>query len=336
MHNLFLKNLFICCLYVACTFTHNPEYVYPVCCIQNKVLVVEQCEGQPELYAFDVQEMTYEKILSSHYVPSLIMPLPDNSGFSFLDDGRVRIKYFCKRGVRTIDIFEPIYAIGGLQWIDAHACIFHAREGSHYGIYKMNIDGEIEKVLHDDCYDFLYPQMDNAVLFYITHDHGMYAVWKCNAQCAHDRTLLIKNEKKSMMFLQVINDHELFYIEAPDNPREHNFISFSFCHAWQEKDGAWQNEKLFKFVVPNELLFDDEVRLYESILPLTPVYFEGNIYYSSAEKPHETMVAYRYDMIRRESHAFLKVKELEDCFGIICVPDKVFIGGKKLHSISYN
>ena len=128
-------------------------YRYPVAVLSDKthaLVLSQQNQNELELFLYDCSNQTYQKILSSRYLPSGVRLLPDESGFSFIDDGILCIKRFDKRSAHMIDPGEPLYNIEYIHWFDNEYCYFHAAQAGHSGIYMMSIDGTVNTLLPND------------------------------------------------------------------------------------------------------------------------------------------------------------------------------------------
>ena len=69
---------------------------------------MHQTEAQEtRLWSLNSVTNQYEQLLSSQYNPIGVQLLPDKSGFSFLDNGLIKVKNFLKRSPKTIEIYEP-------------------------------------------------------------------------------------------------------------------------------------------------------------------------------------------------------------------------------------
>jgi len=110
------------------------------------------------------------RALLSTFTPVGVAMLPDNAGFSFFDNGRLRIKNFLKRSPKAIDIYEPIYDIGPLQWLTTDICIFHAKEREEFSLYQLCAsDGSVTKIVSKEAFDCFHPSQVGDDLFFIEH-----------------------------------------------------------------------------------------------------------------------------------------------------------------------
>jgi hypothetical protein len=152
--------------------THAQEYIYPVGYFQhngqhNVYLLYQKSIKHIELWIWDPNTKAATKALLSSFTPAGLRILPDQSGFSFIDNGRIKIKFFNKRSPKSLDIYEPIYDIGVIEWIDNDCCYFSAKENERNGIYQVNMQGELAYIVGDTHCDCMYPQKSDDQLFYI-------------------------------------------------------------------------------------------------------------------------------------------------------------------------
>ncbi len=93
--------------------------------------------------------------------------LPDESGFSFIDQGRVRVKLFHKRSPKSIELYEPLYNINTIEWIDNDRFYLSAKEGNNSKIFQVTMSGSIDCIVSSDGADCMYPQKMQDVLFFV-------------------------------------------------------------------------------------------------------------------------------------------------------------------------
>jgi len=88
------------------------EFLYPVAQINqdgtNKIYVMYQKSlTHVELWVWDPETKVATKGLLSSHTPVNFRLLPGNKGFSFIDNGRIKIKLFNHRSIQSIDIYDP-------------------------------------------------------------------------------------------------------------------------------------------------------------------------------------------------------------------------------------
>ena len=153
------------------------HYVYPVAYFIDSegdhLLVIHQQEiDLLELYDVKPGYSQAEKILSTMYLPAAVRILPGYQGFSFVDNGRIKIKQFLKRSAKSLDFFEPIYGIEQIEWIDDQTGYFHARDDNRLAIYQFNVEGDLDCICSSGEYDCQYPQIISEIVWFIGRTFG--------------------------------------------------------------------------------------------------------------------------------------------------------------------
>ena len=151
--------------------SHNlcaQEFLYPVAANDGQIyLLYQKSTTHLELWSWDPETLVGSKLLLSRHTPAGLQVLPNKSGFSFIDEGRIRIQYHDKRSAKALDIYEPIYDISVIHWIDAQSFYFSARENEKFGIFHVNVWGGLERLLSSQDCDYMYPSKVGGQLFYI-------------------------------------------------------------------------------------------------------------------------------------------------------------------------
>ena len=113
------------------------QFLYPVAQIDNDNLLIlhQKSFDEIELWRWNKNETLALKELSSIFLPSFVQLLPNKLACSFIDRGRIKIKYFAKRTPRSIDMYEPISAISNMNWIDNEQFYFVGKHEGYFGIF---------------------------------------------------------------------------------------------------------------------------------------------------------------------------------------------------------
>jgi hypothetical protein len=283
--------------------SENPLYTYPVAVYERfgnpHMLVLKQWSLENlELYGWNMTTGDMTKVLMSSYVPSAVTMLPDQSGFSFVDNGRIRIKRFEKRAVKSLDIYDPVYGIELIRWLDSQTCYFHAQADGRYGIYMLTLEEELTPILIHKSVDYTYPTIIENDLFYIERridnkKKQSFSIGTCSiaSSCRYTNNL-VNFGTKPLIMLQMVTAYEGFVIEC-DVQQE--LYTFHYHHL--TKSGSnWQRRELFPFQVPQEFFIDGPKRLYESLLPLAPRAAGDGIYFSSYDKQIGRLALYRFSL----------------------------------------
>jgi hypothetical protein len=148
------------------------EFLYPVATLgvgnEQKIYVLYQKSLEHiELWLWDPQTKEATKALLSTFTPAGISPLPDNIGFSFIDNGRVKVKLHSKRSPKSLEWYEPIYDIGILSWLNSTCYYFHAKEHERYKIFHGTVHSDIDPLIVQADHDCMYPYKIGNFIFYI-------------------------------------------------------------------------------------------------------------------------------------------------------------------------
>lgn len=307
------------------SLVNGGAYRYPVAALSdnNHILVLCDRDHNLELFMHDYAMQTEEKILSSSYEPAGVQLLPDESGFSFINDGILCIKRFDRRFVHSVEPADPLYDIEYIHWLDNEWCYFHAKKAGRHGIYMMNAQGDVVTLREgDDAFEYLYPHIIAGILFCITLQHTNettdYSICsgslKMLMRHGSDWSEIVTIGTRPLTLLHMISGHEGFVLEYPPT-RDADGQQFPFtCCYFFNSEGEWKHERLFVFSVPSRLLFDPQDRLYESILPLKPFYASGSIYYCSCDSENNKSNLYAYSMKTKKT----ELLKQENCS--LCAP----------------
>ena len=312
------------------TTENGVEYLYPVGVIddENILLMHQTSLDDLGLWMWNIKELVAFKELSSVFLPSCVQILPNKKACSFIDRGRIKIKYFNKRTPRVIAVSEPIYAISNITWINDEQFYFAGKHEGFFKLFLCDISNRNSTIfclsnLHN-AIDYLYPQKVNDDLFCITKDaFDHYKVCKMTwhiqeykeqlqsimqirhkqeknkyfnfDQCANISTLM--NIDQPICFLSMQNNAEGFFLKFVQNEyNDSNLFKFTCCKIMQNPDESWNFMDLFDFELPKKLLVgSSSERLYESIYPFLPVYTKTSIYFVNFNQTSQTCQIARYD-----------------------------------------
>lgn len=284
--------ILILSLPLACWNVHAQEFVYPVADFDNGkqlVIIHQKSLDDVEVWFFDEENETMVKGLSSFLIPANLRILPTKDGFSFIDQGFIKIKQFNKRSPKTISVYEPISLISSMNWIDDHAFYFTAREGDYYQTFKGDIESNIQR-LSCEPIDFLYPTKIDNNLYCIkrTIDQQFKITMQSwspvdfNQYQMLQETIILPLTDRPLCFLKMVSNQEGFYLQAPEFKSNHQNELYEFsCHHLVENAHEWTSQELCKFTIPLKYIHGID-RLYELIEPFLPNYtVQDFIYYVS-------------------------------------------------------
>lgn len=178
-----IQNVILICVCFYSMRAVAQEFLYPVGAYDTQdgpliYLLYQNSVAHIELWLWSPKTKKAHKALLSSFMPAGLRVLPDNSGFSFIDNGRIKIKQFAKRSPKSLDFYEPIYDIGIIEWINPYQCYFSAKENNRSKIYHADMSGEVIQIMASNTYDCLYPQKIQDQLFYIERSY-------CNEGCRY-------------------------------------------------------------------------------------------------------------------------------------------------------
>jgi len=286
------------------------EFIYPVASVQyhneEKIfLLYQKSIHHLELWLWNPATYEADKILLSRYTPAGLSVLPNNSGFSFIDNDRIRVKFFQKRSPKVIPIFDLLYNISPIVWLDNESFYFTAQYNEKFSIYWANLTGETYLLIEEETSDCLFPQKVDNYFYYIERDsmnnHYInriiypnkkfykmnlideleFSYEKCTQFCIRDsKEQLASLGQMHIGFLNMINENLGFFIEHPKEVHSSDTNITFACHILINKDTEWITYKLFSFVIRAEyLLHKSDNRFYESILPFLPRYNEEGLFF---------------------------------------------------------
>jgi hypothetical protein len=344
------------------------EYLYPLAVIEHgdgsaMVYVMHQIsQTQTSLLLWNPQTKETFRGLSSVFSPAGFTLLPQKNGFSFIDEGRIRIKYFEKRSPRAIDLYEPLSSVTLVHWIDEENLYLSAKKDGRYGLFQVSIQGDVVAIFADQDYDYLYPCKVDDRLFFVRRSVGgheceimscHYPVLHLNISSFNDTVSaeermhdLIEDEhhisaceprenihadsvvecgQQSVLFLNMLSTAEGFYLE-PVKAREE--IIFYVCRILCEQN-VWKREVLFDFVLPCSLImhqFSSE-SLYESLLPFIPRIVRNKIYFSHYEAANDTINLWCFDLKMRQKRQISRALPSEKCLSPVIFGNNICYGG---------
>lgn len=336
-----MKTILIFCgvvLIHLVTYTSTSEsdrllYSYPVAEYKvagtTHILILNQYLHQKrELYDMNIDSRNTIKMLMSWYNPAGVVLLPNFSGFSFIDNGRIRIKHFEKRSVRSLEIYEPIYGIELVHWLDDETCYFHAIVQGHYALFTLTSDEILTCVASNPFSDYMYPAIVGSNLFFIEgiekeeSIHFKLCVLPLKAKDPEKIDLLLLGTAPHIM-LHMFSEDKGSIIACRDSSEEQYFFEYIELTFDAQR---WHKNSLFSFSVSKKLLGNESTKVYESILPFIPRDIGSYIVFSSYNQKHDHMALYYYDKHTGMTN-MLKSDGQEDLFVPIIVNKTCFYGG---------
>ncbi len=357
-------SVFLFFIFIIPFSMQSTECVYPVAELNqdNLLLIQQKASDNITLWFWNRETNQLKPGLWSRFNPAGPRMLPDKSGFSFVDNGLIKVKFFHKRSPKTIALDEPLFDINMVQWIDNHHCYASAKKNNRFGIFQLTMKGDVDSIVEDPFADCLYPQKIGNLLFYIERINNNYHVMsvsypemllhksdnfntiddfdtkvqkiidkqvrKEKRRTVTNKQLIFDFKKQPIAFLHMISSSEGFvleydaYVDSKDD-----IILFSYLHL-TKTDNSWHYNQLFSFAIPAALLLvDSPKRLYESMLPLLPRHINNAIYFADACH-QQNLNIFRYDLnlgITKQK-TFTKSNNRHR-FAPFVVNNKLFVGG---------
>lgn len=289
------------------------EFLYPVASSRHgELYVVHQKDvNHIDLWIINQQQPNGRRGLLSHFFPAGLTLLPDESGFSCIDRGQLRIKRFNRRTPKLIDFCYPIYDVNSVHWIDSEHCYLNAKKNNHHALFYIDFpEHQIYCLQEHATRDYRFPQRVNGEIFYVehhTHDDrpDSYAIMAI--ACPHYQSSITQENteeiirlypaparmvldagSRRILFLAMTSPESGYFVEhLPSNDTER--IHLACCSFERE---------LFRFSIPNTLVMSEDIteRLHETILPFLPRYTDNTIYFcSDCERADYTIDIFAYD-----------------------------------------
>lgn len=349
----------------------SEAFLYPVSVVsdqngQSFICVLQQKSPDSlSLFFWDPGKDVSFRALSPAFIPAGFTLLPDKNGFSFIDNGRIRVKLFEKRSPRSLELYTPLTNITKVSWIDNETFYASAQKGKNYGIFQINIRGEVATIVLRDGVDCLYPCKVGKWLFYIerTKNYPSHRVVKVAYPLNLKENAFQSFQERIDALMSGDNEHEEYAVQEEDvqsvyemktnspviflymtSKNEGYFIKHSkkidskalairfFYYQIQRnaQTNVWKKTQLFSFLIPFHLLSpQSENRLYESILPFVPYHYLDSVYYSSSSSYEEScsLDIYCYSLSAKNITRKTFSHDGEYFFSPLVVGQKVFYGG---------
>ena len=347
-------------LYPIASIKHNKK---------QKICVLYQKDSHLEIWFWDPKTLEAVKGLLSSFTPAGVRVLPCQTAFSFIDNDRIRIKDTLKRSPCTLDLPYGPYDLSTIEWINNQSFYFCAQERGSFNIFHATREGELFHLTRSTDCNYMYPQKINDLLFYLVKDsYGdttieqvEYPIKSLPRRSLQSESSLkeqikrmfeeenetltktyidLKTKKvlytwrdhnKELAFLCMKNKNKGYFLTHPSSIGRNDDHMIFECYTLICKQEVII-KKLFSFNVPLHLLmpqYNQSERLYESILPLLPLYHEDNIYYS-----HDSDVGlrlYKYNETTGISKELISTEENHHHLAPLCFDNKIYYGGTVCH-----
>ena len=273
--------LFLYSLLFTVSAQHNlksHDYLVPLGALSDGLILVSHFHTNPitspskknknnvrevHLYAWDPESKEMTPLLSSLYQPLFAQTIPQSQEFSFIDEGRLRIKNLNKRSPATIAISDKKIIESAMYcWIDAQTCMLCAWryyptiENNHivsksgtYGIYRLHRDGQVTSIVTSPEYDTLWPIVAGNSLFCIrrlmdkeTEIVSSFIIQVDLTDPEHHQEIILEDHSGREFDGIIAAAEDELYSFLFDNGLYH------CIHCIKESDGSsWHFEDLFTF-----------------------------------------------------------------------------------------
>ena len=262
------------------------EFIYPVVKLdeQNIFVIHQKSIHDVSLFLWNTESKIATKELSSIFLPSYIKILPQKMAFSFIDQGRIRIKQFQKRAPKTIDISEPVHSIISMDWVSDEQFYFVAKYKKNYKIFLcelLDLSYQLFHMTNFDNVDYIYPCKVQDRLFCISKNtKSQYSVielpWNPTLYGKprnHQDQNSIFESQEPLCFLHMKNATEGYFLKNNNAISQDEKCLYFTCCRCKKADNAWHIDDLFVFKLPKSYVTGDyQERAYESIYPFLPNY----------------------------------------------------------------
>lgn len=338
------------------------KYIYPVGSNSTHLYFIHQMNQEAselytycyhtksikhERYSFN-QEMLYNFVVTNFEL------LPENQGYSFLDNGRLRIKYYHKPSPISVDFLYPIYDLHAVIWVEPNKGIICAKYKNCFGLFYFTPDGRVDPIVWTGCHDFLYPQVIDQEIYCIqkpidqkgaahivscklpstscsvaweslNFDEQVHILMRNPTNISHKKMPHYLNSIafiKNGTYLSMVNQHHGFYLEQLSKSSD-KLASFMY-HEVVCTDGTWSSRVLFDFNIPRYLIDLSEKSLIEKMRLVLPIFIKNKIYFIHANTVYTTGI-YSYNCDTSEIEPIWA--ENNRCFiGLLFYNNRLYFG----------
>jgi hypothetical protein len=336
------------------------QIIYPIASDGQKIYSIYQKKpNQKEIWAFDLQQNEAWKSLFANYAPSAIKLLPNLAGFSFIQDGQLRVKYFHKRSPKRVAFNFPLKDFHSVEWLDLQQCYFSARRLHKNLIMIGEINQAEVHVIMEDCFgDALFPQKIEDNLYYIRKVNDRFSVIKTKFlnpfenEDQHivvdflpddDDLLLYDAGLNKILGFKMIDQNCGYLVMMHENLSD-EFIKFSYHKICYNPNRAfadpvlaknWQEKHLFDFVLNKNILADNSNQLDQIVEIFWPEHclvlhnetniISENIFFTSTAS-NGTMNIFKYDHLTSQVIQITDAAKDEHALRPILVGNKIYYG----------
>jgi hypothetical protein len=323
------------------------------------VLVQQTHDKRLEVWSYSLRSKKTALLTDSRCNPTQVALLPDETGFSFIDNGAIKIKEFTYRSERRIEPDIPIHSPYLSKWLTPEWCMLSAVYGHYSGIFALRCDGVVLPFLVSKHAHFTYPCSLGADIFAICQDSitGSYAVI-VTRQTEHEKDMLAGRLSPDLLNFsddavkKVVGGERLSTLIYDFGSLPIAFLRMQsetmgyvlshrttmaggsekvLCECYQLSCTAtrpvWHAKKLFSFSIPSRFFdLNHPDGIYERMLPLVPCYLEDRIYYIDYDERTNSLLPFVYQLTTGERHIMPIMGEFEGVGGQRVSPRWICLG----------
>lgn len=336
------------------------QIIYPIAADGQKIYAIyHKKNNQREIWAFDLQINQAFKSLFSNYAPSAFKLLPNLSGFSFFQDGHLRVKYFHKRSPKTVAFNLPLKDFNSVEWLNVGQCYFSARRLHKNLIMIGEINQAEVHLIMEDCFgDALFPQKIEDNLYYVRRVNDRHSVIKTKFLnpfesdsttpvldfLPDDDDLLLFDAGSCKISGFKMADQNCGYFVVLNSEPSDEFIKFSYHKICYNQNRAipdpvlaknWHKKHLFDFVLKKNILIDKSSQLEQIVEIFWPEHClvlhnetnitTENIFFTSTAS-NGTMNIFKYDHLTSQVIQITDAAMDEHALRPILVGNKIYYG----------
>ena len=266
-------------------------------------VIYQESHGPQKLLLWNPINKETCELLSSDYCPTVITPLCDGVGFSFVDRGRLRIKRDPIGPIRALDFVDAVYDIRTVAWLDSHHGYIGAKKRNRDGIFQISTHGALIPLAYSRVADYHFPQKRDDSLFYVERSEdeqrysyevvqasypytsSSYHQGNSNRSSSSKKVITIAYfGSRALIYLHMISTTQGYVVEQHQQETEGNRIRFS-CYFIEriEEEQPWKIRFLTCFYLPR-ILFDRKHNVMPDLLLAHMPKIVGNrVYYFNVD-----------------------------------------------------
>lgn len=340
------------------------QIIYPIATDGQKIYsIYQEKNNQREVWALDMQHDKALKSLFSYYLPSAVKLLPNLGGFSFIQSGQLRLKYFHKRSPKTVPFSHIFKDFRSIEWINDYQCYFSARRFNKNVVMIGDINtSEVHTIMEDLFGNALFPQKIDGHLYYVRQINDYYSIIKTDfLNPFEDQEMVLdflKSEEDLLLCnvgnnkicaFKMINKNLGFFVKILNQDEIAGITNFSYykicdissTRAIFESVLAknWHQEHLFDFSLSNKILLNSDDQLEQIVEMFWPEHcliedvntslVSENIFYTSTSFEGTTdctMNIFQYDVSSRQITQQTNAKKNEHALRPLFFANKIYYG----------